>query len=79
MLFQNDANILVAIVIITALFVLPLMAGEISYWFWQLIKLVNKDYYNKEDFIFINNSQFNQENIPEAIDKAIPDFESIGD
>ena len=36
-----------AIVIITALFVLPLMAGEISYWFWQLIKLVNKDYYNK--------------------------------
>jgi len=36
-----------AIVIITALFILPLLAGEISYWFWQLIKLINEDYYNK--------------------------------
>ena len=36
-----------AIVIITVLFALPLMAGEMSFWLWQLIKLINEDYYNK--------------------------------
>ena len=36
-----------AIVIIAALFALPWLAGELSFWLWQLIKLINEDYYNK--------------------------------
>ena len=36
-----------AIVIITVLFALPLMAGELSFLLWKLIKIINEDYYNK--------------------------------